>query len=98
MAASSPQLMLSLLFVAVLCVGSGTAGADTALDDICKSLGGHYITPDFCKVRALLRAYDPSLPCRDARGVAVLAARLVVVSLLSFKSCTQSTAPELRPQ
>ena len=64
MAASSPQLMLSLLFVAVLCVGSGTAGADTALDDICKSLGGHYITPDFC-MSAL--CYEPTIRrCRAA--------------------------------
>ena len=44
--------------------------ADTALEDVCKSLGGHYITPDFC-MSAL--CYDPSSPsrCRGARDAYV---------------------------
>jgi hypothetical protein len=63
MAASA--LTLSLLFAAVLCVGSGAAGADRALDDVCRSLGAYYITPELCK-SAL--CHDPSSPCRGARG------------------------------
>ncbi|CAN6361687.1 unnamed protein product [Urochloa humidicola] len=69
------NLLLSLLAVAVsIGVFSGAAAANTALDDVCGSLGGYYVTPEAC-LSALCN--DPSSPCaaaRDAPAVAALAA------------------------
>ncbi|CAN6329732.1 unnamed protein product [Urochloa humidicola] len=93
MAAST--LILSLLFAAVAI--SGAAAATTpALDDVCGSLGGYYVTPELCK-SAL--CHDPSSPCaaaRDAPAVAALAARLAAANATAARdsvAAAASTAP-----
>ncbi|GJM95256.1 hypothetical protein PR202_ga11968 [Eleusine coracana subsp. coracana] len=77
MAAAYPKLPALLLFVFI--AAAGVAAAETtpaALDEVCRGLGGFYVTPELC---ASALCSDPSSPCRaarDAPAVAALAARL----------------------
>ncbi|XP_066357792.1 uncharacterized protein [Miscanthus floridulus] len=75
---ASTSATLIVLFVAVVCGGSGAVGAaNSALDQVCEFVGASYVTPELC---ASALCYDPASPCRDARdyaAVASLAARLL---------------------
>ncbi|CAN6356859.1 unnamed protein product [Urochloa humidicola] len=87
------NLLLSLLAVAVsIGVFSGAAAANTALDDVCGSLGGYYVTPEAC-LSALCN--DPSSPCaaaRDAPAVAALAARLAAANATAARDSVAAAA------
>uniref|UniRef100_M8CY15 Pectinesterase inhibitor domain-containing protein n=1 Tax=Aegilops tauschii TaxID=37682 RepID=M8CY15_AEGTA len=74
-------LLLVLVLSSAIDVHGGSssrAAPRSAVDDLCNSLGDHYVTPDMC-VSAL--CIDHS--CRSARGLpelAVLATRLTVAN------------------
>ncbi|CAN6356863.1 unnamed protein product [Urochloa humidicola] len=90
------NLLLSLLFAAAVAISGAAAATTPALDEVCGSLGGYYVTPELCK-SAL--CHDPSSPCaaaRDAPAVAALAARLAAANATAARdsvAAAASTAP-----
>ncbi|KAM3197772.1 hypothetical protein ACQJBY_073074 [Aegilops geniculata] len=83
-------LLVLVLSSAIDVQGGSSPGAAprSALDDLCNSLGSHYVKPDMC-VSAL--CIDPS--CRSARGLpelAVLATRLTVINATVAKASVES--------
>ncbi|CAN6329731.1 unnamed protein product [Urochloa humidicola] len=89
------NLLLSLLAAVAFCGGvfSGASAANTpALDDVCGSLGGYYVTPEAC-LSALCN--DPSSPCaaaRDAPAVAALAARLAAANATAARDSVAASS------
>ncbi|XP_020183581.1 uncharacterized protein [Aegilops tauschii subsp. strangulata] len=84
-------LLLVLVLSSAIDVHGGSssrAAPRSAVDDLCNSLGDHYVTPDMC-VSAL--CIDHS--CRSARGLpelAVLATRLTVTNATVAKASIES--------
>ncbi|CAN6334832.1 unnamed protein product [Urochloa humidicola] len=86
------NLLLSLLFAAAVAVSGAAAATTPALDEVCGSLGGYYVTPELCK-SALCN--DPSSPCaaaRDAPAVAALAARLAAANATAARDSVAAAA------
>jgi len=82
--------MVSLLFAAAAICGA--AGASTALDEVCRVLGGSYVTPEAC---ASALCHDPASPCRaarDAAAVAALAARLAAANATAARDSVAAAA------
>ncbi|GJN35375.1 hypothetical protein PR202_gb24144 [Eleusine coracana subsp. coracana] len=91
-AAASPKLPALLLFVFIAAAGVAAAETTTAaLDEVCRGLGGFYVTPELC---ASALCSDPSSPCRaarDAPAVAALAARLAARNATATQAALSSS-------
>ncbi|TVU49278.1 hypothetical protein EJB05_00584, partial [Eragrostis curvula] len=95
-----PALLLAVVLASAAAVrGDSGAGAETtkpgtAMDQVCGSLGGYYVTPSLCTsaLCSTSAASDPCRAARDAPAVAALAVRLAARNATVAQRSIQSAA------
>jgi pectinesterase inhibitor-like protein len=79
-----------LLVIALAAAEKDTTTA--ALDRVCRSLGGYYVTPGLCHSALCSDASDPCRAAHDDAAVAALAARLAARNATATQAVLSSAA------